>query len=197
MKIIQDFKSTYYPEQSRILGNCFTVEDGDKIYHYEFVQKGSEATIKTDSLEFLEAVIEHFRRENRHISVFRTLDSSFYKSYDETFTFKLPISILQVSQFFLNSNRLNDLKTVLDYEHICVPVTILEDEYVLLSRHHEVYLAQAEGIKMVDVYMDTPSSNTKDFVYIAKEQNIRHIGDLKLLEEPEYINITEQFKNLF
>lgn len=197
MKIIQDFEDSYYPKKSRILGNCYTVLLGEHAYHYEFILKDKEATIKTDSLECIEDVIEVFRRENRYISLFRTTDSTFYKSYDETMTFKLPVSILQVSEFFLNSTHLDLLKSALDYDQLYVPVAIIEDEYVLLGRHHEVYLAQTEGIKMVEVYLDNLKENTIDYIYIAKEQNIRHIEDMKLLEETEYTAISEQFKNLF
>ncbi len=89
------------------------------------------------------------------------------------------------------------LKSALDYDQLYVPVAIIEDEYVLLGRHHEVYLAQTEGIKMVEVYLDDLKENTIDYIYIAKEQNIRHIEDMKLLEETEYTAISEQFKNLF
>ncbi len=50
---------------------------------------------------------------------------------------------------------------------------------------------------MVEVYLDNLKENTIDYIYIAKEQNIRHIEDMKLLEETEYTAISEQFKNLF
>lgn len=195
MKIIRTRDDKYYNEKSRFLGNCYNFIDNSLVYHYEFKIKYDEATIFTDNPNHLEEVITFFRKFNKFIPKFKTEDGSFYKAYDEIATFKLPINILQVSQFFLDKQKLDEEEKYIDINTIVLPVKIIDDEYVLLNGHHRLYRLYKNDIKMVEVYLDEELETTRDFVYIAKEKNIRTIKDLAILEHKEYENIMQVLYN--
>lgn len=193
MKIIRTYEDNYYKEKSRILGNCFNVKISNITYHYEFIIQNNTAVINTDNQEYINEVIEKFRFYNKYISTFKTKDNSFYKSFDDVYTYKLPISVIQPSQFFINEDKLNHLDNYLDIDEIYLPVNIINDEYVLLDGHHRLYLAYLNHLKMVNVYLDDYDYSISDFVYFAKEQNIKNIKDLKVISKELYKELWDGF----
>lgn len=186
MEIIRDRTNTIYSRKNRLLGNCFTVKADNGEFHYEFDIKGKEARILTENLTWIEEAIKEFRFYNFNITVFYTDDRSFYKAFDEVHTFKLPIKILQPSQFFIDKDKLKEIEQNLLEEDICIPVAIIHDEYVVLDGHTRLYYLYRNDVKMVNVYLDTAFASIQDFVYMAKEMNIFSISALKLLSHEEY-----------
>lgn len=183
--IIRDRKSTIYSLKNRLLGNCFTIKK-DIEFHYEFDIRGFEALIICDNLVYINEAIEEFRKYNKYISVYYNKDRSFYKAYDEIHTFKLPINIIQPTEFFINEENLNNISKYLEDKEVYLPVNILNDEYVLLDGHTRLYAKYLEDCKMVNVYIDEMNDKIDDLVYMAKEQNINNIKALKLLNNDEY-----------
>ena len=47
--------------------------------------------------------------------------------------------------------------------------------------------------RLVDVYIDEKYDGIEDFVYMAKENNIRDISQMHLLSNEEYHNIWDKF----
>ncbi|MDE6945984.1 MAG: hypothetical protein K2P14_02245 [Anaeroplasmataceae bacterium] len=197
MVIKRSLNDPYFLEKSRYLGNCYVIYDENMVYHYEFIINRNEATIISDTSLYYTELIDFFRQDNAFITVFKTKDGSFYKAFDPVFTFKLPLSILQVSTMFLNQNRIQELKPYFNPNDTVIPVTILDEEYVILDGHHRVYLAYEEGMKMVDVYLDEKSPQIEEFLYLAKEQNMKHIKDLSILSNQEYTDLWIAFKEKF
>lgn len=196
MDIIQTFSDIFFKEKSRILGNCYIIYTQNDKFHYEFIIQENQAKIRTDTSLFLEEIAEYHHQMHPYIQMYYTTDHSFSLHFEKMHTFKLPISILQVSKLFLNQNYLSGLRKYLDPTQICIPVQIIDDEYVVLDRHHELFLALEYGEKMVNVYLDTPKKDIQNPLYIAKEQNTRNIQDLKILADEEYQIISTQFNAL-
>lgn len=186
MKIIRDKINPIYSRKNKALGNCFTVKTEADEFHYEFDIKGAEALIIAEDLTWIEDAIKEFRFYNFNITTFYTEDRSFYKAFDEVHIFKLPIKIIQPSQFFIDKEKLKDIEENLTEEEICIPVTIFHEEYVSLDGHTRLYYLYQNDIKMVNVYLDEADSSIQDFVYMAKEMNIFTISALKLLSHEEY-----------
>ena len=115
MKIIRDRENDNYSIKNKILGNCFTVI-ADKEYYYEFNIKDNESLIKTNDLKYIEEAIDEFRKYNLNIIKFYTNGNTFYKEFDYVYTFKLPIKILQPSQFFIDKDKLKNIEENLNYE---------------------------------------------------------------------------------
>ncbi len=194
--IIRDRNNEIYSPKNRELGNCFTIKDEIE-YHFEFDIRGFEALIICDYLPYINYAIDEFRKYNKYVNVFYNEDRSFYKAFDEIHTFKLPINIIQPSKFFVSKSSYDSINNYLEDKDVYLPVTILNDEYVLLDGHARL-LAKLNGDnKMVNVYLDDPNNNLDDLVYMAKEQNIRSIKSVNVINDDEYNEYIGFINNLY
>nr|MCR5349938.1 hypothetical protein [Acholeplasmatales bacterium] len=139
-----------------------------------------------DKMSIILDVINEFRKYDKYVNVFYNDDNSFYKAYDEVFTFKLPIKIIQPSKFFINKDRLECIEKYLENEEIYIPVTIINDEYVIIDGHTRLLAKYNEDFKMVNVYMDKSDPIIDDLVYMAKENNINHINKCEVISNDDY-----------
>lgn len=196
MKIICNFINPNYPSKLRCLGYTYEIIVGDKKYYYIFEVNQFDAIVKTDNEEYLEIVVDAFHQRHKPVSTYYTLNHSFYKSYDEVHTFLLPISILQVSKPFLNQEIVDELKEI-EIMNYHFPVTIVQDEYVLLKGHHILKACQEAGMKMVSVYLDEPTPLLLDRLYLLKEQNVKYINEIPLLKSEEYDQVWSGLKEMF
>lgn len=196
MQIIKATNDPYFKEKSLVLGNCYWVIEENDVFHYEFLVKKQEAQIISDTQDHLEEVVKAYHLTHPFIYTYYSKDHSFFMTFDEIKTFKLPISILQVSQIFLDEERLEALKPYHEDLDLYFPVQIIDEEYVLLNQHHELYLTFHDGIRMVDVYMDENKAVSKDYLYLAKEQNIKTINDMHIISHKEYEEIKKQLEKI-
>lgn len=196
MKIICNFINSNYPSGLRSLGYAYEIMVGEKKFYYLFEVNQFEAIVKTDNEEYLEIVVDAFHQRHKPVSTYYTLNHSFYKSYDEVHTFLLPITILQVSKPFLDQEIVNELKEI-EITNYHFPVTIVQDEYVLLKGHHVLKACQEAGMKMVSVYLDEPTPLLLDRLYLLKEQNVKYINEIPLLKSEEYEQVWQGLKEMF
>ncbi len=195
MKTYIDKKNELYTKKKRVLGNCDTIVEKDIEYHFEFEIMKNEAIITCDSLTFIEEAIIEFRKNKFYITTFYTKDRTFYKSFDPVFTFKLPIKVIQPCHFFIDKNHLKELEKHIKAEEIYLPVAIIDDEYVLIQGETLLYYLYINDYKMVNVYIDSYPPHLIDFIYLAKENNIFNISNLKLLSHEEYETYWGNFYN--
>lgn len=197
MEIVKSKMDPFFNEKSNILGNCYRVNTKDQSYPFEFILEEKSATIQCSSSDFLEEVAKEHHKEHKWITEYRNETYGFYMSFEDIHTFKLPISILQVSKCFLNQNQLEQISKYEEIVHYPIPVAIIEDEYVIINGHHQVFLANELGYKMVDVYVDEPKNLIYDYLYLTKEQNIKTIKDMKKISQEEYLSLQQQLDFLF
>lgn len=196
MEIIRDRNDLIYSEKNRILGNCFTIHDNNQKFHYEFDIRKNEALITCDSIYYIEKAINEFRKYNKNINIYYNVDRSFYKAFDEVFTFKLPIYCIQVSKFIIDKDHLDFIENNLNEDNIYLPVCIIDDEYVLIDGHARLLALYRNYNKLVNVYLDEPSSNLDDFVYVCKENNIFNINKINVLSKDEYNQFCHDFLDI-
>lgn len=198
MKIIRDYESTVYTTKNRLLGQCFTVIENKIKYYFEFDIRGFEAYIKYDRITLVDMVIEEFRKYFGYINIFYNEDRTYYRAFDDTYTFKLPIKIIQPSKFFINKERLDAVSKYLEDKEVYIPVALIDDEYVAISGHTKIYAKALEDAKMVNVYMaDYIPDNLDDLVYMAKENNILKISQMEILTDEEYKSYIEQLAEIY
>ena len=196
MRIVKTKDDKYFNEHSLLLDNCYLVVEDGNTYHYEFLVTKNEAEIHCDSIQFIKQVTEEYHQEHPYISKYHTKDQSFYMAFDEIHTFKLPLSILQVSKAFLDQSRLEKLRNCDDSIDLILPVQIVDDEYVVLDKHHLLYLAYEYGDRMVTVFVSDQIPLSSDYLYLIKEQNIRTIKDMHIITHEEYEEISKQLYQL-
>ena len=195
MKIYRDYNNSFYMKDNLSLGNCITIEDKNEKFYYEFEINKDRALIKYNSILHIKDAINEFRKYNMQVTTFYNSDHSFYMAFDPIFTFKLPIDILQPSKFFIDKEKLDTIEKHLENELLFVPVTIIDDEYVLLDGHARCMYLLLNDYKMVDVYMQKEDSNTKEYVYIAKENNLFKIKNMEILSHEDYLKYLEETGN--
>ena len=196
MKTFIDKESSFYMKDNLELGNCITIiDDNQNKFYYEFEIDKEEALIKYNSILHIKEAINFFRTFNMQIHVFYNKDRSFYMAFDKVFTFKLPLNILQPSKFFIDDDKLKACEKHLENQKITLPVTIIDDEYVLLDGHARARYLMDNDYKMVDVYMANEKEFTREYVYIAKENNLFKISQMQILSHEEYLEYLEQTNN--
>lgn len=166
---------------------------------YKFLINSYIATYQsnTNKLDYLEKAANLLRENYQFIYKIKSINDEIYQEFDKPHVFKLPIKVIQPSKFFLDKSVIESIDKDFNEDEIVLPVTIINDEYVLVSGHHQLYVLNQNYIKMVNVFVADPNVLTYDFVYIAKEHNINHISKLDLLEHDQYIKYWEDFKNQF
>ena len=195
MKIYRDYNNSFYMKDNLALGNCITIEDKNEKYYYEFEINRDKALVKYNSILHIKDAINEFRKYNMQVSIYYNSDRSFYMAFDNIQTFKLPIDILQPSKFFIDKEKLETIEKHLGNELLVVPVCIIDDEYVLLDGHARCRYLLDNDYKMVDVYMAPEESSTKEYVYIAKENNLFKIKNMEILSHEDYLKYLEQTGN--
>lgn len=194
MEIVKADAGYTFSEEALALGNCY-LAIADKDYEYEFTIINNTATIKTTNLEYIEEVVEEFRKTNKYINIFKTLDGNFYKEYEQVPTFKLPINIIQISKPFLNQTKITNFEKYFNPDECYLPVQIIDDEYVLLDGHHRLYTAKENYLKMVNVYLaEITNDAIYDMVYVAKERNLKNINDAVILSDEEFASLIELYQ---
>lgn len=193
--IIMDTKNDFYDKKLKLLGNCYTIIENNISYFYEFSLKNNIATVRSNNFKYVLEAINEFRKTNSYITIFKDKYGDFYQEFDKKFTFKLPINIIQLSNQFIKKDRLEELKNI-NLDEIFLPVCIINDEYVLINGVHRLYLAYQNDYKMVNVYMEESNKFIENEVYINKENNVKNIKDIIILNDDEYNEVMENFKLL-
>ena len=186
MKVFLDKKSIYYSEKSKVLENCITVTDGTTSYYYEFVPNGNKALVITNNLSYITDAVLEYRKYKKYINIFYTKDRSYYEEFEYTFSFKLPISCIQPSKFFIDSDALDLYEKYKEYDETYVKVAIINEEYVCIDGHTKLYAMLMDYEKLVNVFIDDYPYYINDLVYIAKEQNLRNIKSINVVNHEEY-----------
>ena len=189
MKIFIDRKDIIYSEKNRLLGNCITIINNNERYYYEFDINKNEAKIITNNLYYVEKAINNFREYNLNIDTFYNESRSFYRAFEKTPTFKLPIDCIQPSNLFIIDTKINNIEKYIPIDNICIPVCIIDEEYIALDGHARLYALKNDYKKLVNVYLLDNPNNLDDIIYLAKEANIRNVSQMNILNEEEYYNI--------
>ncbi len=168
----------------------------DKI-KYEFIINNQEAIVSFNDNKYILDAVEILRKEKSYIYKFHSKDNSFYQEFDYVYTFKLPIKIIQPSKFFIDKDLLEKIDDKIDKNNVYLPVAIINDEYVLLDGHTLLYSLNQNYVKMVNVYISDYKEYIPDFVYIAKENNIKSIDKLDLVNHDDYNKYWNEFLKQF
>lgn len=164
---------------------------------YKFDIKGQSAIVSTSDYKYIEDAVKKIKEKRPYVYKYHSLNNDFYQEFDKVFTFKLPINIIQPSKFFIDKEILDKIDEDIDEENVFLPVAIINDEYVLLDGHARLYALNENYIKMVNVYIEKYEDYIPDFIYIAKENNIKNIKNLDVLEHEEYEKYWNEFLKQF
>ena len=157
----------------------------DKI-EYKFIIKNQEATVITNNYDDIEEIVQFVKKLRPHVYKFHSPNNTYYQEFDIVYSFKLPIKIIQPSKFFIDKKIVDEIGDNINENNVYLPVQIINDEYVLLDGHTRLYCLNENYIKMVNVYLFKAEPHIPDFVYIAKEGNIKNISSVHVLDHEQY-----------
>lgn len=164
---------------------------------YKFDINGQSAIVSTSDYKYIEDAVKIIKEKKPYVYKYHSLNNDFYQEFDKVFTFKLPINVIQPSKFFIDKEILGKIDENIDEENVFLPVAIINDEYVLLDGHARLYALNENYIKMVNVYIEKYEDYIPDFIYIAKENNIKNIKNLDVLEHDDYEKYWNEFLKQF
>lgn len=154
----------------------------------------NSATIYYHDYDNVEVIIDEFRFYTKHITEFYDKDGKLIKSYDDVKLFKVNIDKLQPSQFYVSSEKINNISCwAKSNEHFIVPVLKNENELIILDGHTRLYLAKTLNIDEIYAYEDVSDEYIWGFVDEAKRRNIYSINDLELVSNADYEILWHKF----
>ncbi|MDU5593906.1 MAG: hypothetical protein E6041_19025 [Escherichia coli] len=181
---INTYDDNRFSQEALYQHGCYIV-DGDVPVEIKIISQ-TEALIKGEEAYFDE-VIEEFRFNAEHITNFYDESGKLIKKFKDVEVFKLDLDKIQPIQFFIDSDKLEAVKSFVNREEdVIIPVTICEDTYASLDGHTRLYLAYSLGFKYVYAYLSEIFCGFDYFFDEARKRNIFTAKDLTLLTHDDY-----------
>lgn len=181
---INTYDDNRFSQEALYQHGCYIV-DGDAPVEIKIISQ-TEALIKGEEAYFDE-VIEEFRFNAEHITNFYDESGKLIKKFKDVEVFKLDLDKIQPIQFFIDSDKLEAVKSFVNREEdVIIPVTIREDTYASLDGHTRLYLAYSLGFKYVYAYLSETFCVFDYFFYEARKRNIFTAKDLTFLTHDDY-----------
>ena len=174
---------------------CFKIQEEDEVYEYAFdILNQEQALLYASTDHYLDEVIEEFLFYSGFIHVIKDQQGTLLYEAPPKKRFKVLLSEIQPSQFYINEKKLTELATwVKSDKDILIPVTKFQGQWVALDGHTRLKLAQLLNIKEVYAYEEETDAYIEDFVLFCKEQQKDSIYDLPIISETEYEVLWNQF----
>lgn len=187
MAVIQRIHSYIHPEFSQAVLNqhgAFLIDGIPCAFEIVGVDLAQITTSWSDSLD---EVIDEFREYAQHITRFIDADNHVIKEFEPIPLIKIPIALLQPSQFYINQEKLRAIGTwIVSEEQVIIPVVKMRSQFVVADGHTRLYAALKHGIQEAYMYIIEEPAYLSDFVSEALILNIKKIDDLQELDALEY-----------
>lgn len=155
-------------------------------YQIEITDAAS-AVIRGRDPAAYEALIEEFRFHAPHIFRFYDEGSSLVAEYPAPVLFDVAPELIQPSQFFIDEDKLNAVRTfVRSAADIVVQVIPYGDRFVSLDGHTRLYLAVQSGFAAVKAVESEMDDWVWPFVHEAERRSILQPRDMILLPHEQY-----------
>ena len=164
---------------------CFYTED--KIFKYFFQIDGQEATLFTNTNQYINEVIEEFLFYSSFILSIKDKNGRVLTTRTQNQPYMLKISKIQPSQFYINENKLENCKKwIKKPEDIFIPIVIKDDRIISLDGHTRLKAALDLGYTSVFVYPDEYDDTIFYFSDEAIRRQIYSVEDMELVSDEEY-----------
>jgi len=175
-------------------GCCFYSED--KAFRYFFEINGCEATIFTNTEQYIFQVIDEFLFYSSFITLVKNEHGHTLLEKKPSEPYLFNISKIQPSQFFINEKKLGGCKKwITKPADIFIPVVIKDDITISLDGHTRMRAALDLGYDSVYVYADEYDETIFHFVNEAINRKINTVSDMDIISDKEYEIKWNQFCN--
>ncbi|MGP1528776.1 MAG: hypothetical protein ACTTI3_00295 [Treponema sp.] len=155
-------------------------------YEAEIVDSDCAVIRGKDSDKYF-SLIKEFRFHAPHISRFIDSNGTLILKFLPSQRFNLPLALIQPSQFYVSSRKLEAVRSFIQKaEDIVVPVIRWKGRYISLDAHTRLYVAYERGWKTVHAVLSAVDAWVWKFVAEAEKRGIYQPQDLQVVPHREY-----------
>jgi len=171
---------------------CFFSED--KAHKYFFEINGREATLRTNTNQYIAQAIEEFLFYSGFVTIIKDKDGNILHNRTIPQPYWLEIAKIQPSQFYINQQKLNSCKKwIKSPQDIFIPIAIKDDKAISLDGHTRLKAAIDFGYTSVLVYPDDYDDTIFHFVDEAVRRKISSAYDMEVINSDEYKTKWDKF----
>ena len=169
-------------------------------YEIEIISNDS-AFVRGKNRENFKKLIEYFRYYSPHINNFFDENNKKIISFEKKRVLTLEVDKIQPSQFYIDEDKLNALKSFIkNSKDIVIQVVKSDEGYICVDGHTRLFIAFLKNFKTVHAIETEFDDDTNYFVSQAKKRNIFTIKDLKLVSHSDYkklwLNFCDSYFNI-
>ena len=162
-------------------------------YEIEIISNES-AFVRGKNRKNFKKLIEYFRYYSPHILNFFDENDKKIISFEKKLVLTLEIDKIQPSQFYIDEDKLNALKSFIkNSKYIVIQVVKSDEGYICVDGHTRLFIAFLNNFKTVHAIETEFDDDTNYFVSQAKKRNIFTIKDLKLVSHSDYKKLWNDF----
>ena len=166
-------------------------------YEIEIISNDS-AFVKGKNRKNFKKLIEYFRYYSPHINNFFDENNKKIFSFEKKRVLTLEVDKIQPSQFYIDEDKLNALKSFIkNSKDIVIQVVKSDEGYICVDGHTRLFIAFLNNFKTVHAIETEFDDDTNYFVSQVKKRNIFTIKDLKLVSHNDYKNLWIDFCNSY
>ena len=166
-------------------------------YEIEIISNDS-AFVRGKNRKNFKKLIEYFIYYSPHINNFFDENNKKIISFEKKPVLTLEVDKIQPSQFYIDEDKLNALKSFIkNSKDIVIQVVKSDEGYICVDGHTRLFIAFLNNFKTVHAIETEFDNDTNYFVSQAKKRNIFTIKDLKLVSHNDYKNLWIDFCNSY
>ena len=195
IKRVTDYNNPIFSQIVLNQRGAFLIDE--EPYEIEIISSDS-AFVKGKNREFFKKLIEYFRYYSPHINNFFDENNKKIISFEKKRVLTLEVDKIQPSQFYIDEDKLNALKSFIkNSKDIVIQVVKSDEGYICVDGHTRLFIAFLNNFKTVHAIETEFDDDTNYFVSQAKKRNIFTIKDLKLVSHNDYKNLWIDFCNSY
>lgn len=191
IKRITEYNNPLFSEIVLKQRGAFLIDE--EPYEIEIISSDS-AFVKGKNRENFKKLIEYFRYYSPHINNFFDENNKKIISFEKKRILTLEVDKIQPSQFYIDEDKLNALKSFIkNSKDIVIQVVKSDEGYICVDGHTRLFIAFLKNFKTVYAIETEFDNDTNYFVSQSKKRNIFTIKDLKLVSHSDYKNLWIDF----
>jgi hypothetical protein len=175
-----------FSERELDFGACCYYSE-DRSFRYFFEINGREATLFTNTDQYISETIEEFLFYSGFIVSIKDEHGHVLAERTQSRPYLLEILKIQPSQFYISEKKLESCKKwIKTYEEIFIPIVIKDDKVISLDGHTRLRAALDLEYTSVLVYPDEYDDYIFSFADEAIKRKIFKVSDMEIVSDEEY-----------
>ena len=185
IKRVDGYDNKEFSQNALLQHGCYTI--CGKPYEVE-ITSASSAVVRGENSENYLELIEYFRFHAPHICLFYNEGGDLIAEYSRPQFFEISLAKIQPSQFYIDIEKLNAVRTFIKSKRdIVIQVIPWGERYIALDGHTRLYLAGSMGFSSVFAVLSETDDWVWKFVEEARRRGVCVPANMTLLSHEEYL----------